>query len=65
MPMYLFRCRLCDAERYVPVSISRRDEHVEYCNDTTVHPENARMVRVPTPANFRISGYNAKNGYSK
>lgn len=34
-------------------------------NHTRLMKQAARMVRVPTAANFEVKGYSAKNGYSK
>lgn len=76
MPVYLFRCPDCGKERSVVKSITLRDTP-ELCH----HSLNAtsetswpftydrgvafRMDRVPTPASFIVTGFNAKNGYSK
>lgn len=62
MPTYLFRCERCGREATRVKTIEGRNDNPPFC---VAHKVKERMTRVATPANFTVTGFNAKNGYSK
>jgi predicted nucleic acid-binding Zn ribbon protein len=61
MPSYLYKCPKCDAQTSRFKKIEDRDD-APIC---VQHKQPLVMERVPTSANFTVTGFNAKNGYSK
>ena len=62
MPSYPFVCPKCGAETTRFKSIATRNENPPQC---VQHREKVTMKRKPAAANFVVTGFNAKNGYSK
>lgn len=66
MPTYVYECPVCHARREARTTVELRDELLVLCINTKCPtPDYTRMVRVPTSANFRVEGFNAKNGYAQ
>ena len=69
MPRYVFKCVRCGHEETVSLAWRHRDLVAIYCRATDCKPAvpggQCRMERQPTAPNFSVTGFNAKNGYSK
>jgi predicted nucleic acid-binding Zn ribbon protein len=61
MPSYLYTCPKCGAQTTRFKTVEKRDD-APVCNQ---HRQPLVMDRTPTAANFTVTGFNAKNGYSK
>lgn len=61
MPRYDYKCPRCGDMTEVARPIERRDDPV-YCPKCDFQSEMYR--KVPVRVGFKVTGYNAKNGYS-
>lgn len=61
MPLYTFTCPRCGHTQDIPLTIDERDRVKVKCRKCACN----RMERVKTAASFVITGFNAKNRYSR
>lgn len=64
MPSYSYRCRECMAEYTAPRTIGNRDAPFQ-CARCLFNDIENWCERIPDAPAFTITGYNAKNGYTK
>lgn len=60
MPLYTYVCQSCGHQHDEHRTVADRDDIVR-CPKCKLHD----LRRVPTVAGFIITGFNAKNGYTK
>ena len=60
MPLYLYSCPVCGSTVEEIKPMNKMDE-LPQCEKCVFE----MMVRVISPSNFVVKGYNASNGYSK
>lgn len=70
MPRWEYRCERCGhvITVYEP-SLETAEKRSYWCNNpdckVPADMSGSRMVRVPSAANFTVTGFSSKNGYSK